>query len=59
ILGVNAWELACKAYLLKLSGNRLNSLYVYERRKKKDGSPSKKKTIKISRSGNPVTHSIE
>ena len=59
IVAVNAWELACKANILKLSGNQLNSLYIYEQRKRKDGTLSKKKTIKTSRSGNPRTHSIE
>jgi len=59
IIAVNAWELACKAYILKISGNKLTSLYLYEKRKKKDGTLSKKKTKKIGRSGNPVTHSLE
>ena len=58
VIAVNAWELVCKAYVLKLSSNRLNSLYVYERKKKKDGTPSKKWTKKTSKSGNPVTHSL-
>ena len=58
VIAVNAWELACKAYVLKLTNNRLNSLYVYERKKKKDGTPSKKWTKKTSKSGNPVTHSL-
>jgi hypothetical protein len=58
VIAVNAWELACKAYVLKLKKNRLNSLYVYGRKNKKDGTPSKKLTIKTSKSGNPITHSI-
>lgn len=58
VIAVNAWELACKAYILKLKNNRLNSLYVYERKKKKDGTPSKKQTIKTGSSGNPLTHSL-
>lgn len=58
VIAVNAWELVCKAYILKLKNNKLNSLYVYERKKKKDGNPSKKMTIKTSKSGNPVTHSL-
>lgn len=59
IIAVNAWELACKAYILKLSDNRLKTLYVYERLKKKDGSPSKKQKIKTGKSRNPITHSLE
>jgi hypothetical protein len=58
VIAVNAWELACKAYVLKLKKNRLNSLYIYDRKNKKDGTPSKKFTIKTSKSGNPITHSI-
>lgn len=58
VIAVNAWELACKAYVLKLKKNRLNSLYVYERKNKKDGTPSKKEIIKTSKSGNPITHSL-
>jgi hypothetical protein len=58
VIAVNAWELACKAYVLKLKNNRLNSIYVYERKNKKDGTPSKKWTIKTSKSGNPITHSL-
>ena len=58
VIAVNAWELACKAYVLKLTNNRLNSLYVYEKKKKKDGTPSKKWIKKTSKSGNPLTHSL-
>jgi hypothetical protein len=58
VIAVNAWELASKAYLLKLSNNRLNSLYVYERKQKKDGTPSKKWRIKYNKSGNSITHSL-
>ena len=58
VIAVNSWELACKAYLLKLNSNRLHSLYVYETKKNKDGTPSKKLTIKLSKTQNPVTHSL-
>lgn len=39
--------------------NKLSSLYVYENKNKKDGGKSKKKTIKLTRSGNPFTHNLD
>ena len=59
VIAVNAWELAFKAYILKLRDNKLNSLYVYEKRRKKDGTFSKKLMAKRNKSGNPFTHSIK
>ena len=55
ILSINAWELLLKARILHLSSNKLTSLYVYERFKKKDGSQSKQKKIARNRSGAPKT----
>lgn len=55
ILCINAWELLLKARILHLSSNKLSSLYVYERFKKKDGAQSKKKKIARNRSGSPKT----
>jgi len=58
VIAINSWELALKAYLLKLNSNRLQSLFVYEAKKNKNGTPSRKQTIKMNRSGTPVTHSV-
>ena len=38
ILAINAWELLLKARLLQLSGNKLGSILLYEKRQKGDGS---------------------
>jgi len=55
ILALNAWELLLKAYVLQRSGNRLSSIYVYEKRSKPDGTATKKRYIKRNRSDNPMT----
>jgi len=54
ILALNAWELLLKAKWLADNNNRLNSLYVVE---KKQGQ--KRQRYKRSRSGNPLTHSLD
>lgn len=59
ILAINSWELLLKAKWLKENKNKVRSLYVLERSKKKDGSASKLQTIKLTSSGNPFTHSLE
>ena len=59
ILAINGWELLFKAKWLDENGNKIQSLYVRERRQKKDGSRSKKQTIRRTQSGNPVTHRID
>ena len=59
ILAMNGWELLFKAKWLHESNNKMRSLFVIEPRRKKDGSESKLKRIKRTRSGNPLTHSIE
>lgn len=59
ILAVNGWELLLKAKWLKDHSNKATSLYVYEKAKKKDGTPSKKLIIKQTRCGNPFTHGLD
>jgi len=59
VLAVNSWELLLKAKWLKESSNKINSLYVYEPKLRKDGTKSKKQAIKQTRSGNPFTHSLD
>ena len=59
ILAINSWELLLKAKYLKDNHNKMRSLYVMEPVTNKDGSKSKKKKIKLTRSGNPFTHSID
>ncbi len=59
ILAINAWELLLKARWLKDNSNKIRSLYVLERVNKKDGSPSKKLTVKTTSCGNPFTHGLE
>jgi hypothetical protein len=59
VLSVNSWELLIKAYWLKQNTNRIKSLYVYEKITKKDGTKGKQERIKLTRSGNPFTHSLE
>ncbi len=57
--GINSWELLLKAKFLKDNRNRMRALYVMEPVVNKDGSKSKKKRVKLTRSGNPFTHSID
>jgi len=60
ILAVNAWELLLKAKLLKENRYKIRSLYVLQPAITKSGKPHKtKKEPKLSRSKNPLTHSIE
>ena len=59
ILAINSWELLLKAKWLKENNNKIRSLYVYEKIKKKDGSASKIHAIKLTGSKNPFTHSLE
>jgi hypothetical protein len=59
VLCINSWELLLKAYTLKKNGNRVNSLYVYEPVLKKDGTKSKRIKVKLTRSKNPFTHSLD
>lgn len=59
ILAINSWELLLKAKYLKDNYNKMRSLYVMEPITNKDGTKSKKKKVKTTRSGNPFTHSVE
>lgn len=59
ILAVNGWELLLKAKWLKDHNNKIRSLYVHEKGKKKDGTTSKKLVVKLTRCGNPFTHGLD
>ncbi len=59
ILAINSWELLLKAKWLADNNNKDRSLHVLESRNNADGSKSKKSYIKRTRSGNPLTHSID
>ncbi len=59
VLAINGWELLFKAKWLHEHNNEMRSLYVMEPLIKKDGSKSKKLKIKRTRSGNPLTHSLD
>lgn len=59
ILAVNSWELLLKAKWLSIHGNKINSLYVYEKMTKRNGERGNRKIIKKTRSDNPFTHSLE
>jgi len=59
VLAINGWELLLKAKWLADHGNKVSSLYVTEPRTKKDGTKSKKRQIKKTRSDNPFTHSLD
>ena len=58
ILAINSWELIIKAKWLSVNNNNINSLYVYENKNNKDGKKSRRRTIKLTKSNNPFTHSI-
>ncbi|MFD2696825.1 DUF3644 domain-containing protein [Mesonia sediminis] len=58
ILSINAWELLFKARILKLSKYNMNSIYVMENKKKKNGEKSKLLTPKLNRAKNPMTISL-
>ena len=59
IIAINSWELLLKAKYLKDNRNNMRTLYVKEPIVNKDGNKSKKKRIKLTRSGNPFTHSLD
>jgi len=59
ILAINSWELLLKSKWLSDHKNKMRSLYVMEAVKNKDGSNSRRKRVKITRSGNPFTHSVD
>lgn len=59
ILAINGWELLLKAKWLKEHKNKINCLYVKEKKSNKDGSQSKKLVTKTSQCGNPITHGLD
>jgi hypothetical protein len=58
VLCINSWELLLKAKVLQLSGNKLTSLFIWERKKLKNGEKSKKLYRKLNRSENPMSVSL-
>lgn len=58
ILAINGWELLLKAKILKDSEGDFRSLLVYETRKTRKGTPSKKRYLKKNRSGNALSISL-
>jgi Protein of unknown function (DUF3644)/EC042_2821-lke REase len=58
LLALNAWELLLKARVVQLADGKSTAIYVYEKRKKKDGTHSNKEYVKRNRSENPLTISI-
>lgn len=58
VLCINAWELLLKAKVLQLSGNKITSLLVWERKELKGGGKSTKKYRKLNRSENPMSVSM-
>jgi hypothetical protein len=59
VLAINGWELLLKAKWLADHGNDLAFLYVRELSKVKVITKGKKPRIKRTRSGNPLTHSLD
>ena len=59
ILAINGWELLLKAKWLNENNNKIRSLYVMENRKKKDGTKSKRKGVKRTRSKVPLTLGLD
>lgn len=58
VLCINAWELLLKAKVLQLSGNKITSLLVWEKKELKGGGKSKKLYRKLNRSGNAMSISL-
>jgi hypothetical protein len=58
VLCINSWELLLKAKVLQLSGNKLTALFVWERKKLKNGDNSTKLYRKLNRAGNPMSVSL-
>jgi hypothetical protein len=55
ILMINAWELLLKARIMQQNGGKASCLYVRQAKTKKNGTPSKVKIAKTTRSGLPYT----
>ena len=47
---INAWELLLKARIIKANGGKASAIHEFRPRKKKDGTPSKLKEVKRTRS---------
>ena len=59
VLCINSWELLLKAKVLQLSGNKLTSLFIWEKKELKNGEKSKKLYRKLNRkkvSGLAIIH---
>lgn len=59
ILALNAWELLLKAKVLEQHKNAVNSLSVFTTRQTAAGGQSKKKYVKLNRTGNKMTIGID
>jgi len=59
VLAINGWELLFKAKWLADNKNKVASLYVMDEVPKLDGSKSKRLKVRLTRSGNPFTHSLD
>ena len=59
ILMINAWELLLKARIMREHGGKASAIYEFRARKKKDGTPSKLKEVKRTRSSAPTTIGID
>lgn len=59
ILMINAWALLLKARIMREHGGKPSSIHEFKARKKKDGSPSKLKEVKRTRSSAPMTIGID
>lgn len=58
VLCINSWELLLKAKVLQLSGNKLTALFVWDRKRLKNGDYSTKLYRKLNRAGNPMSVSL-
>lgn len=59
ILAINGWELLFKAKWLKENDNKIDSLYAKKSGQEKYKSEINEQQFKVTRSGNPLTHSID
>ena len=59
ILAVNAWELLLKAKILKNNKNKLQSIYVKEYKRNKNGQKTRRLVYKMTRSNNNFTIDIK
>lgn len=59
ILMINAWELLLKARIMRENGGKDSALHEFRPRRKKDGTISKFREVKRTRSGTPMTIGID